>query len=146
MCLRFLCSTALAGAVLLAAGCGGASVAPVSGRVTLDGKPLANAAVHFQPKATENNLNPGPGSDAMTDDNGNFTLKVVTTGQEGAIVGKHRVEISKYARTREIDPTSDQREAPARNLVPAKYNDKTELEFVVPPGGTKEANFNLKSN
>lgn len=138
-----ICSAALV--TFLVAGCGGPSVAPVSGTVTLDGKPLANAAVHFQPKATDNNLNPGPGSDAMTDDNGNYTLKVVTTGQEGAIVGKHRVEIAKFARTREIDPNSDRQAALPRNLVPAKYNDKTELECVVPAGGTKTANFDLKS-
>lgn len=130
----------------LALGCGGPSVVPVSGVVTLNGKALTNATVLFQPKATDDdNINPGPGSAAQTDAEGKYTLRVVTTGQDGAHVGKHRVEISAFGKTRETDSGGDQRQAPQRNLVPARYNDKTTLEFDVPSGGTREANFALQS-
>jgi hypothetical protein len=32
-----------------------------------------------------------------------------------------------------------------RNLVPTRYNDKSELTFDVPPGGTSQANFDRKA-
>jgi hypothetical protein len=120
-------------------------LAPVSGTITLDGKPLPNAAVNFQPKASGGNLNPGPGSVAMTDANGHYQLTVVGTNQKGAVVGKHRVEIAAYVRDKVTDPKSDRREQPAKNLVPVKYNDQTTLEYDVPRGGTDQANFELKS-
>ncbi len=143
---RVLVSAALALPALLAAGCGrGSSVAPVSGAITMDGKPLPNAAVFFQPIGSEKNINPGPGSDAMTDANGKYTLKVVGTKQIGAVVGWHRVEISAYIRDKKIDPKSDQRERPPKNLVPPEYNDKTTLEIEVPRAGTNKADFNVKS-
>ena len=57
----------LALALSLAAGCGRDGVAPVSGRVTLNGQPLANVHVSFQPIAAGTDLNSGGGSYAFTD-------------------------------------------------------------------------------
>src|SRR5439155_15193068 len=34
-------------------------IAPVSGRVTMDGKPVDRAALMFQPAGTKDNINPG---------------------------------------------------------------------------------------
>jgi len=140
-----LCAGGLA---VLALGCGssGPAYAPVSGVVKLDGKPLANAAVNFQPKSTPGNANPGPGSQARTDDQGRFTLKVVGSDRDGAIVGKHRVEISAYAKKADADSDRPGANAVAKNKVPPQYNDKTTLEFEVPAAGTTEANFDLKSD
>ena len=98
--------------------------AAVSGKVTLDGKPLARAGVTFQPIGSKDNLNPGEGSAAKTDDNGEYTLVLVFQAKKGAVVGKHRVEIS----TKPGDPQGTQKR-----------------EFEVPEGGTKEANFALVS-
>jgi hypothetical protein len=140
------CPAALALPAFMALGCGGGpAVAPVSGTVTMDGKPLANAAVNFQPKASGRDVNPGPGSAGMTDAQGNFTLQVVGTAQNGAVVGRHRVEISAYVRGPGSDSNGDRREPAPRNLVPAKYNDHTTLEFDVPAGGTQAARFDLTS-
>jgi hypothetical protein len=58
-------------------GCGGSTVAPVSGRVILDGKPLAGIHVSFQPTGGGKEQNPGGGSYAITDDSGGFTLRMV---------------------------------------------------------------------
>src|SRR5262249_34965527 len=85
---------ALLALALPAVGCGGGpKVAPVSGRVTLDGQPLAGASVNFQPLSDGNNLNPGPGSYGKTDADGRYSLRVVVDDRPGAFVGKHRVEI-----------------------------------------------------
>src|SRR5215470_13236777 len=84
----------LAALAVGAVGCGNDQVAPVSGRVTLDGQPLANAAVTFQPVRTEGKGNPGPGSGGFTDADGRYTLKVTGTEARGAVVGKHKVTIS----------------------------------------------------
>jgi hypothetical protein len=133
---------ALALVVPLLSGCGSATyqTAPVSGRVTLDGQPLAHAAVVFQPVAGKDN-NPGPGSGGTTDADGRYTLSVVGTGSRGAVIGKHKVHIT-LAPTEE-DPADDR---PKRHKeLPAIYNRKTKLECEVPAGGIDKADFDLKS-
>src|SRR5437870_753812 len=78
-------------AVVVATGCGGGTkFAAVSGRVTLNGQPLANATVSFQPIPGKGVIDPGPGSLGKTNDNGDFSL-ILPTGQLGAVVGRHRV-------------------------------------------------------
>ena len=64
-----------------ALGCGGGpEFVPVSGVVTLNGKPYGKAAVSFQPIGTTENPNPGRGSSAYTDENGRFRLMMTTPG------------------------------------------------------------------
>src|SRR5687768_9836969 len=58
--------------LILCAGCGDSlQVAPVSGTITFEGKPLAGATITTQPIATESQ-NPGSGSFGQTDDQGRF--------------------------------------------------------------------------
>ena len=126
-------------AVLLG-GCGPAvKVAPVSGVITLDGKPLANAHIVFQPQSTTRNTEPG--SFAFTDPNGAYALKLADGEQPGAVLGKHRVEINLVTASDDRDPKL---RGPQKAL-PAKYNRNTELSFDVVAGGTNKANFDLKS-
>src|SRR5262245_52624927 len=111
----------------LAAGCGGGSpFAPVSGRVTLKGQPLAGARVAFQPADT-GKLELAPGSVGTTDEDGRYTLKVVSTaGRSGALVGRHHVVISKS--NLPAGPSKEETSGPgAKELVPAKYNAKSDL-------------------
>jgi hypothetical protein len=120
-------------------------VAQVSGRVTLDGKPLPKASVTFAPMASKENQNPGPTSHGLTDADGRFTL-IFDTSTTGSVVGKCRV----YITTLQTDPAADERDAGGpvkrvRDKVPEKYNQKTELVYDVPAGGTDKANFDLKS-
>jgi hypothetical protein len=112
------------------------NVAPVSGMVTLDGKPLANAVVTFQPLAT-NGSDPGPSSEAVTDAHGIYVLKVPKTGQVGAVIGRHRVEVQTSAA--KVMSGKDGRGSPAR------VNDKQGRTFEVPPGGTSDADIDLAS-
>src|SRR5947209_19745243 len=79
-------------AVLLAIGCG-SKYAPVSGKVTLNGKPLPNAHVMFQPVGKPGSIEAGEGSAGKTNEKGEFTL-TSSTGKNGAMVGTHQVSIS----------------------------------------------------
>ena len=129
--------------VILSTGCSSSNIAPVSGRVTLDGKPLAGVHVGFQPIAKPGEMNPGGGSYALTDSDGQYKLLLVEGEQPGAVVGRHRVEIT--ARS-EIPANIDvAKRPPPKVFVPAKYSQKSELTFEVPSGGTVAANFELTS-
>jgi hypothetical protein len=147
-------------AALVACGCDkGPQYAPVKGRVTLDGRPLANVMVTFQPVGGKKNENPGPGSAGATDAQGYYTLKVSSQHAQGdgAVVGEHVVRVGVILEgegTKPTDPevgspdgaTPEQiKELKRRERIPAKYNQNSELRFTVPPGGTTEANFDLKS-
>src|SRR5262245_37542958 len=105
--------------LLLVLGCGGPKLAPVSGRVTLNGKPLANAHVSFQPIAAPGEMNPGSGSYAITDADGRYTLRVVEGDRPGAHIGKHRVEIVLRETT---DEATDLPRRGAKVVIPARYN------------------------
>ena len=93
--MRYLHWPLCAALVAVAAGCGGEKLAPVSGVVTLDGAPLADASVTFQPVA-QGGIDAGSGSYAKTDAEGRYTLRTVTGDRRGAVVGKHVVRISQY--------------------------------------------------
>lgn len=130
---------------LAALGCGGGKVAPVSGRVTLDGKPLANAHVSFQPSGEGGGHNPGSGSYGITDADGRFTLRVVEGDQLGAVVAKHRVEVTLRGAGGDEDTDRHAKGAPKAVSLPERYNRNTELTFEVKSGGSTEANFDLQS-
>ena len=74
--------------LIVQAGCGkgGQQIAPVHGRVTLDGQPLPNADVQFQPDGSQRP------SSGRTDAEGRYEL-MYKRGQSGAIVGPHTVRI-----------------------------------------------------
>src|SRR5262245_42539338 len=79
----------------LLAGCGGPSypTAPVSGRVTCDGKPVPGAEVEFQPIDAPAETgrpagNPGSPSAGRVGEDGRFSLTVVgANAGPGAVVG-----------------------------------------------------------
>jgi hypothetical protein len=133
-----------------AAGCGGSGpkYVPVSGVVTLNGKPYPNAMVSFQPVGTAENPNPGRGSSAYTDENGRFTLRT-DDGKVGAVVGKHHIRIqTKRDSTTGVSVPgigSPDSGVPARveiEPIPLEwYSSTSNKEFDVPPGGTDQANF-----
>jgi hypothetical protein len=132
------------------AGCGDDpfEIAPVSGKVTLNGEPLADARISFQPISGGSDV--GPGSAATTDAQGHYTL-TTHDGQRGATVGGHRVRISTLKMS--ADPSKDDAGFLIRmsrpdgvlipEKVPAKYSRDSPLTFTVPPGGTSAADFDL---
>src|SRR6478672_3109711 len=74
---------------VLVASCsrGGPALAPVTGRVTYKGKPVANAAVSFTLESGGARIATG-----QTDNDGRFTLGTYAIG-DGVTVGSHRVGV-----------------------------------------------------
>src|SRR5438874_13812159 len=68
------------------------NVVPVSGRVTLDGQPVANVAINFGPLT--GGLDGAYAAYGKTDGEGLYTLKLVEGGQRGATIGKNRVTLN----------------------------------------------------
>ena len=128
-------------AVTLVVGCGqdGPELFPVHGRVTLDGKPLADAGVMFMPD--EN----GPSAMGTTDSEGRFEL--MTVNRIGAIRGNHPVVIAK----RKYVPPKPGEPAPPGGLVaewysPRKYANPMTSELSAEVGdGDNEFHFELSS-
>lgn len=138
-----------------ALGCGGSDEGPprasVSGKLTIDGKPVPGVDVNFVHPD-----HPQHGSYAKTDEEGNFRLV------QGAVVGVNTVFFSKV--TGDLSLTDEeggmdagQLEAMAEGnpqaakggpkieqIIPPEYaTSASKLTFNVPEGGTDSANFEL---
>lgn len=118
--------------LVLIPGCGNPNLASVTGKVTMDGKPVPNAFVKFFPTTTT-----GAPSFGKTDSDGNFTM-MFSDRESGAWVGENSVQIS----------TGDVGLAPGMGTpetIPAIYNEKTTLKQTV-KAGSNQFNFELKSD
>jgi hypothetical protein len=125
--------------LVVAGGCGtGGPTAPVSGRVTLAGQPLASAVVTFQPvRPQDAEALTVTGSVGKTDADGRFELRLIEPDKPGAAVGQHRVSIS----TASSDPANDA-QLPTGERVPPAWRDGSQT-FDVPAEGTSSANFDI---
>jgi hypothetical protein len=126
--------------VLVLVGCGdGFKVTAVSGQVTMNGHPLPGAQVTFQPIDTAGD-DPGPGSSGITDNQGQYTLKLLTSKKPGAVVGKHRVMIFTYR------PSPSKEEgAVIPETIPPRFNLDSKLFITISPEGTQTADFALEA-
>lgn len=125
----------------LLAGCGGrADVAPVSGTIRLDGQPLAGARINTQPLGEGQQANPGIGSFAVTDDTGRYSLELASPPQPGAVVGTHRVRITK----KQAVYREGRADAPVYQSAPLpREASNGSLRLEVPPEGLDAADFDL---
>lgn len=124
-------------------GCEGGDVprmARVSGRVLVDGKPLANVRVMFAPVGSQDRPFPGPPSSGLTDDTGHYKLFSSKDNSEGAVVGPCRVRI--HVRE-EIPEDIEKARTRVVKQLPVRFNDQTTLKFDVPPQGTEKADFEV---
>ncbi len=142
-------------AVIALVGCGGGKadyeIAPVSGVVTLDGDPLANASVVFIPAVDDATGDAGaldlPTAVGTTDKDGRYSLSIPTQGEvNGCPVGKFMVSITRSDGVSDEDtdelPEDDDEFV---DEIPARYNEESRLRCTVGPDGTDSANFTLKS-
>ncbi|MCR9234092.1 MAG: Ig-like domain-containing protein [bacterium] len=134
-------------------------LAPVSGVVTMDGKPLTNAIVIFSPQK-------GNPSSGRTDSSGNYTL-TYRDQLKGAVPGSHSITIitappesprqaedSEVAEVIPVDTfaSSDQgvpklklpKDTFKKDPIPERYNSKSELKKEVVEGKNK-FDFELQS-
>jgi hypothetical protein len=119
---------------LLAVGCGGEEgLGRVTGVVKLDGKPLPDAAVEFNPAGGQ-----GLTSYGKTDKSGSYYMMATRT-DKGAAVGKNKVSITTYDL---VDNGGKISSIPEQ--VPTKYNKSTELEVDV-RSGSNTFDFDLKT-
>ena len=138
--IHFFCGLVLATTMAFITGCGTGSDGPelgtVIGTVKLDGQPLTNALVTFEPEAG------GRASMGRTNAGGDFEL-TFDENTKGAIVGRHRVSISAAASTATVenpDPSAE-----TKDPVPAKYNTESTLVEEV-KAGSNAIDFDLTSS
>ena len=101
---------------LLLIGCGASlePVYPVSGGITLESKPLAEALVTFHRQGASDTRN----LTAVTDAEGRFQL-TTHAPNDGAAAGTYLVTVE----WRELVQEGDEKVRTGRNLLPAKYTD-----------------------
>lgn len=126
----------LAPAVAGAIGCEASDTVPAEGTVTLNGSPLADATVMFTPTRANG---PGPFV-GTTDRQGRFVLGTIDKERSGAALGEYTVIIA----TVKSDPKGDSPTPAQREVVPTEYRNGSQ-RFVIPEGGTREADFHMKS-
>lgn len=132
-CLAFLSGWALLTTSLT--GCGSSDHPPlgrVSGVVTLDGQPLADADVTFQPEGA------GRASVGTTDAEGQYEL-VYLNDVDGAIVGSNRVLITTFR-----DGADDGSTPSVPEKLPKRYHSESEVTVEVAKG-SNTFDFELKS-
>jgi hypothetical protein len=135
------------------AGCNSASgtnwdVVPVSGTVTLDGQPLADAQVSLIPETRQDGY---PGAAAKTDSAGKFTL--ISGNQQGAMPGKYKVIVSKLT-MKDGSPLVDQGEGMdvdqliaqglTREAVPPQYSDPSQTTLAMDVVSGKAEGYDIQ--
>lgn len=127
-------------------GCGGGSTyegpqrAEVLGTVTLDGKPVENGSINFQPRDQKNR----PAGAVIA--GGQYTIPE----GKGPNFGEYDVYISAKTEGEEVPEVDDEGEPTgeittnSKELVPSKYNEETELKVTISESPQEES-FELKS-
>lgn len=126
------------------AGCGegGPKLGTVTGTVTMDGQPLADALVTFMP------VEPGPAATGTTDAAGKYQL--LSGDRQGAVLGQHKVAVKSLKSGGEAWGKMSEEEyqkaamggrnasaydnATVVEPIPARYNANTELVKEVESG------------
>lgn len=105
--------------LVLLSGCGsGNGLAPVKGRVTLDGKPVEGAAVLFQAESG------GVPATGVTGASGEFELSTSGVGV-GATIGKNGVSVAKTVSAQPNRKVEDSEIVPMKSETPVRYASPT---------------------
>jgi hypothetical protein len=118
--------------VAIATGCGGPE--SLSGSVTLDGKPLAGAAVVFIPE--------GEGAETVvgsTDEQGQFVI--TPAAGESIAYGQNKVIVSKRE---DLTPAQIDAFVTPKELLPPRFSDLSQTELVVEVTSGADVNLDLK--
>ena len=141
------CANSILMAMLLTiplAGCNrGVPTARVEGVVTLDGKPLPEIRVLFQPDNKNRDVGV-TGSFGLTDAAGKFVLKLSDSQNAGAVVDFHSVTLSDKLSEDPKDSDAGGFGKTTKSRIPIKYTNEPP-KFEVKSGKVNQANFELKS-
>lgn len=120
---------------LAAVGCRQSDMAPVSGRVTFEGRPVPKAIVRFLPESR-------PMAAAGTDDDGRYRL-TTRRPMDGAYIGRHKVVVAPWMPG--TGDTSGVTAEPERPDIPkiVRDTDSTPLAVEVTAKGPNEFDFDL---
>lgn len=132
---RLTASVGIAVCVAFLVGCGGGGSEAVSGKLTLDGAPLAKAHIALVPKDATVKGGPFVGD---TDDQGQFTLGPPGDPTGGVPAGAYSLSITTAYTT-----SGSETAVTPPERIPAPYT--TGVDFEVPAGGTAAANLDLSS-
>ena len=113
---------------------------PVAGTVTMDDQPLPEARIQFYPIGDAAKSD-AVGANAEVKD-GQFAIP----REDGLVPGRYRVKISRA----EMKEAKDRKGADGRKkmgpeLIPARYNSKSDLEAEIKPGGAEPLKLELRS-
>jgi hypothetical protein len=109
---------------------------PVHGTVTLDGQPLTNGIISFQPVSGLS----APSSGAAIDNNGKFSIP----SAKGLMPGKYAVTVQVWRETDRtfIDPGTGK---PQKITAPIPFKETGHLQAAVVAGGVNQLTFHLTS-
>ena len=117
-----------------AIGCGGDNLVPMSGSISLNGKPFEDVYVVFEPvEGDASQISTG-----KTNETGAYVL-TNTSGKAGCRVGEHKVLLT----TVPPNAMDDERTPLPKDRIPSRYQTDP-LKFEVPDQGTDNADFDLK--
>jgi hypothetical protein len=122
---------------LVVCGCKGEHArSPVQGTITYKGAPLDHGEIRFSPKDATGGTMEG----SLINKNGKYTIPA----EKGLFPGEYQVSIS----APDLKGSGPAGEAPGRSryskdLLPEKYNVKSELHIEISPSGKREFNFDL---
>jgi len=127
-----LSALTISAGLLAGCGSGGASLAPVSGKVTVNGKPVTSGTVAFKPDKSKGNTF---GGEPIGEINAQGEYTLSTNGKPGAPLGAYKVTVNSTGQA-----TPDNTKAKAQNTLNMTYfhADTTPLEANVvkdPPAG-----------
>jgi len=117
---------------------------PVSGHVTINGKPAVGATVVFHPV--------NPGKDATTarpagrvDEKGDFQV-AIPKSEDGTVGGEYRVTVTQFVSTA-AKTAQEGDNIPLVNRLPGKYANAqtTPVSTVVKPEGTEPVSIEIKA-
>lgn len=133
-------------AVFCTVGCSDQQIryAPVTGFLTIDGKPISRAEVVFSCEVAPAD-GPRPTTRAVTDEAGRFVLRSLTPQKDvvnGAVVGRHRIFVT--TRIVEQDDRGNSR-VTREELLSREYTNGQKLTVDVPPEGIDDLQFELTS-
>jgi hypothetical protein len=131
--------------ILAFSGCGNAPadtppLAPVTGTISFDGKPLTQGTIQFTPDSTQGTS--GRMALGQIQSDGTYQLTTISSG-DGAQVGHHIVTIQAYEST-PFDPNNP-KPTTTKSLLPERYADpaQSNLKAEVVAGKTNSIDFKL---